>query len=136
MCFCSVYTSQYTSRSNELRIINVTQQENQISIELHWNPVTNWRLKLMQSQCRTLATSVIWKTTWEWFSHWQGNNCRQYLTVIIIITIIILRLYYICVCVCITTYTPSPTNYIVQDYKCSVKIQTWKPCEWNKWVEL
>ena len=29
----------------------------------------------------------------EWFSHWQENNCRQYLTIVIIITIIILGLY-------------------------------------------
>ena len=36
-------------------------------------------------------------------SHWQENNCRQYLTIIIINYnyYIILRLYYICVCVCV-----------------------------------
>ena len=35
----------------------------------------------MHLQCRTLTTSVILEQ--EWFSHWQENNCRQYLTVII-----------------------------------------------------
>ena len=46
----------------------------------------------------TEPSPQVWFGKREWFSRWQENNCRQYLTVIIIIIIIILRLYYICVC--------------------------------------
>ena len=55
----------------------------------------------MHSQCKTLATSVIWET-----------RMIQYLTVIITITIIILRLYYICVCALQLTslQSPDPTS--------------------------
>ena len=54
----------------------------------------------------------VWFGKQVWYNHWQENNCRQYLTVIIItiITIITLWLCYICVCVWLTTYTSTPTS--------------------------
>ena len=50
----------------------------------------------MHSQCRTLATSVIWETRMirQSLTRKHDNCSGQYLTVMLIITVIILRLYY------------------------------------------
>ena len=63
----------------------------------------------MHTQCRTLATSVIWETrimkndsvTDKKITAGCNNNYYNYYTEIIIL------LY---MCVCVTTYIPSPTK--------------------------
>ena len=84
---------------------------------------------------------------------WFGKQLENDLVTDKEITADNIWLYYNYYDVHVTTYTASPTSYmynmyymyymyymymyIVQDYKSSVNIQTWKQlqsCEWHKWV--
>ena len=68
--------------------------------------------KWINLQCRTLATSVIWETTWEWFS------------------------------ICVTdmqTIFDCNNNYYIYMCVCTLQLTDLKQLQshgWNKWIEL
>ena len=88
-----------------------------------------WSPNLNECTCSAEPSPQVWFGKQEWFSHWQENNCRQYLTVIIIIIIIIL---YVCVGVCVTNYTPSPTS--IRSTVLKPRLENRR--KWNKMGEL